>query len=1387
MMRETGIMADSGSPATNQPTVRTRQPDRLAQPVDAQQPAPRLPFPVVGMGASAGGLEAFGDFFKAMPPTGGMAFVLIQHLPPERESMLVEILSKRTEMPVSQVEEGLKVEVNHVYVIRPGRTMTIRDGALHLGDPVEQPGHRRPVDDFFRSLAEEQRERAICIVMSGMGSNGTAGAQAVKAVGGLCIAQDPESCKFPTMPRNLIDARMADFVLRPEDIPDVLIRYVTHPYVKDSSSADQAVERERQALNEVLAILRTRTRHDFNGYKKATLVRRIQRRMGLTQTTKMNDFVRILRQNPVEVSALADDLLIHVTGFFRDADSWEALRTKVIVPMVAEREDNAAIRGWVMACSSGEEAYSLAILLVEAASAAGKHFDIKIFATDTAERSLAQARGGIYPGGIESEISPERLEHFFDKDDSTYRIKKELRELIVFAPQNLLQDPPFSRLDICTCRNLLIYLEPQMQRRVLALLHFGLREGGALLLGTSETIADAEGIFEPIDKKHRLFRRVGPTRHDTIDFPPPRGLLRSGDGDQTSAGILPRASIAQLTSKVLLDRSPPAIVVDRQEHVVYYHGRTNRYLDQPSGEPTRELMALVRDSVRGAVRTALHKAHQQNQSATARDGLIETAEGLFRVEVTVVPLEPKSPSQYFLISYDERPEPPAVSRSEPVQGNDSESRREMEGELHRIREELRSDIEGLQSSNEELKASNEEVTSVNEELQSSNEELETSKEEMQSLNEELTTVNAQLQTKMEELEASTNDLSSLLSSTEIGVIFLDTQFRIRKFTPAMKNLMELIPSDMGRPLNDLARKFTDPTLMEEVRTVLEKLTPLEKEVASESGRTYIRRALPYRTADNHIGGVVVTFVDITQRKHAEAALRESEERHRLIVEGVKEYGILLLDLQGRFSAWTPGAERMFGFSQSEALGQDWSLIFTSADREAGVPQAELRKVREASSINEERWHLRKDGSTFWGSGILSALTGSDNKLRGFIKVLRDNTDHKRNEEQLRMAKRAAEVANEAKDLFLANMSHELRTPLSAMLLWAKMLKDNPAVEPAQLSEGLDAITRSAEAQKELIEDLLDTSRISAGKLRLELRTVELLTVIHTAMEAVQPAAKSVGVSVNAELDPNVGLVRADPHRIQQVVWNLLSNAVKFTPAGGRIDVTMSRDGDEVEIRVADNGRGMSPAFLPHVFDRFGQAEPSASRGKGGLGLGLTISKQLVELHGGTISAQSRGTDLGATFTIKLPLPRINLGGGAEGSPNSVSSTFPNSLRGLRILLVEDEPEIRSALVALLQETGAEVAALDSASGAVEEFMRRRPDLIISDIGLPDADGYELLRKLRAVEKPRNQGPIPALALTAYAYEKDRRKADESGFQKYLTKPVEPRQLISVLTSLVTKP
>lgn len=633
--------------------------------------------------------------------------------------------------------------------------------------------------------------------------------------------------------------------------------------------------------------------------------------------------------------------------------------------------------------------------------------------------------------------------------------------------------------------------------------------------------------------------------------------------------------------------------------------------------------------------------------------------------------------------------------------------------------------------------------------------------------------------KMEELENSTNDINSLLSSTDIAVVFLDRQFRIRKFTPAVKDLFELIDSDVGRPLSDLALKFTDLTLSRDIGCVLANGTALEAEVNSSSGRTYMRRVLPYRKNGSSMDGVVVTFVDISARKLAEMEMRRSESIHRLILRGIKEYGIFMMDLAGNFVTWTPGAEHIFGYSEKEALGQHLRMIQSEENRTTGMVEKELTMARAGNDVFIERWHQRKDGTRFWGTGILSILNDENNQPYGFVKVVRDNTDRKVAEDALHHAMQQAEAANASKDHFLANVSHELRTPLSATMLWAKLLLEQDEIEPDLLREGLNAIARSSKEQQMLIEDLMDTAKIVAGKLRLEASDFGLNRLIETFLPAIRTIGTEKSIVIETELDPEIGTIKADPRRIQQVISNLLNNAIKFTPSGGRVHIRTLRKGETVEIRIADNGQGIKKEFLSRIFDRFIQLEQGSTPTASGMGLGLAICKQLVEMHGGSIRAESPGKDQGAEFIVVLPLPR------RQASPEDAWALPPPSitLRGWRILLIEDAVETRHALKTVLMDAGAEVAAVGTAKAALQEFDRNTPDLILSDIGLGGMSGHELIAEIRRREREKERPAVPAVALTAYADEKNFRKAFESGFQECLAKPVEPLVLIGKLANL----
>jgi two-component system CheB/CheR fusion protein len=1487
----------------------------------------KLAFPVVGIGASAGGIDALRKFFAATSATSGMAFVVIQHLSPDHESLMAEILARDSPVPVHQIEDGMRVEPNNAYVIRPGHTVTLEGGQLRLGEPVEKRGHRRPVDDFFRSLAHEQHERSIAVVLSGMGTNGTAGAQAIKGAGGLCIAQDPGQAEFPGMPRSLIHAGYADQVLGAEEIPGLLLRFVQHPYLdldpKGHARAARELERHRQQLNEIITLVRVRTGHDFAPYKPPTVLRRIQRRMGLVGVLELDAYAAYLKEHTAEAEALANDLMINVTGFFRDPEAWEALREAVVRPMVETRATDDPIRAWVTACASGEEAYSLAMLVAEETARARKKLDVKIFATDTADKSLALGRAGVFPAGIESDFTAERLERFFEKDEHSYRIRKELRDQVVFAPQDLLRDPPFSRLDLVTCRNLLIYLEPEAQRRALNLLHFALREGGYLFLGNAETLGRTEELFEVVSKRWRIYRRVGPTQHRFADMTPLRTPeLRSAPGLPAPVTIARPSSTVAIQAALLEQFGPPTAVVDANERIVYFHGDAEPYLMHPSGETTQSLLEMVRPHFRPAVRSALRQAAAEQRAITVEQSAAAEDGGVVRVTAQALRL-PRAP-EHFRVSFER----PAAEEAVPVPthrrlrpGGDEA----LEEEARALRRELQMTVEAFEATNEELKASNEEVISINEELQSTNEELETGKEELQSLNEELTTVNGQLQAKVLELEALTNDLDNLLSSTDIAVVFLDPQLRVRRFTPAINDLLTLIPTDIGRPLAHLAQKFTDGDLIADAGQVLAKLVPLESEVHSHSGRWYLRRTRPYRTEDNHIGGVVITFVDIsarkraeeaiaaaqerlqvvieqmpaavlmveapagklllanrqaatlfnqpfplpfighnwaathsalrglhadgrpyeaqdwplartlatgeevhdeelrfarpdgsrgtlamstaairnraggvvaavaafwdiTERKRTEQALRASEERFRLLVESAHEFAIFTLDPQARIVSWNRGAERVTGFTEAEILGQSAAILFTPEDRAAGVPEAELRQASETGAARDERWHMRKDGSRFWASGAMTAARDAQGTLQGFVKIMRDQSERKatdaRLQEALQSAQRLrikAEEASRAKDAFISTLSHELRTPLNTIRLWARMLASGNVQGPGVI-EGGKIIDRASIAQQQLIDDLLDVSRMATGHFRLVPRDALLSATVSAAIDAVRALAESRKIMLSAELSTEVGIVRIDPDRIQQVIWNLLANALKFTPEGGRVGVRLHRVNETVEIEVTDTGKGIRADFLPHVFDRFRQAEAGSTRQYGGLGLGLAIAKQIVELHGGTIRARSEGEGRGSTFTVYLPLerryPAVQADDRATESPGSPA------LRGIEVLLVEDEPMALEATQRLLEQRGARVRAVRSAANAHEAFEIRRPDVIVADVGMPGEDGYALLTALRRTEQEQQTARVPAVAVTAFARGEDRQRALAAGFDEHLPKPVDPEQLIAVIAHLV---
>ena len=845
--------------------------ERAGEPAEAS-------FPIVGIGASAGGLEALEQFFAHAPPNCGLAFVVIQHLDPTREGMMPELLRRGAAMEVSEVEDGKRVQKNHIYVIPPNKDISILHGVLHLLEPTAPRGLRLPIDFFLRSLAMDQRERGIGVILSGMGSDGTLGLRAIKEKGGLVLVQDPKTAKCDSMPGSAIEAGLADIVAPAGEIPAKILAWLQRkPLV--SGSGEVLLESARGALEKAVILLREHGGNDFSHYKRNTLHRRIERRMGIHQIDRIEAYIRYLRENPQELDLLFKELLIGVTSFFRDRAAWDCLSGTVLPALFAKRPSRHVLRAWVPGCSTGEEAYSLAMVLKETVGAqpTSGHCPIQIFATDLDSDAIVRARAGLYPENIAADVPAERLERFFVKEERGYRVRAEIREMVVFAPQNLIMDPPFTKLDILSCRNLMIYLGPEMQQKLIPLFHYSLLPEGILFLGSAETVGEFTSLFSPVDAKMRLFRRLeSKGRQPPPEFP---AVFTEPEPERrgSSRAAQPAASLQSLADKLVLrSYAPPTVLVNDMGDILYISGRTGKYLEPAAGKANWNLFAMAREGMREELFGAFQKVLRKEEPATVRGLRPEgMAEG-HAVDVRIERLESESELQGLVILVFNDVSLPAVAKRGKRASAEPPRLKELQRELEEAREDARLTRDSMQTTQEELRSANEEMQSTNEELQSTNEELMTSKEEMQSLNEELQTVNAELQAKVDELSRTSSDMKNLLDSTDIATVFLDNDLNVRRFTERATAVVKLIPGDLGRPITDLSSRLCYPELAEDVRKVLRKLLATEKSVSTEDGGWFTVRIMPYRTVDNRIDGVVITFSDITAAKRLEAGLRERQ-------------------------------------------------------------------------------------------------------------------------------------------------------------------------------------------------------------------------------------------------------------------------------------------------------------------------------------------------------------------------------------------------------------------------------------------------------------------------------------------------------------------------------
>jgi two-component system, chemotaxis family, CheB/CheR fusion protein len=1328
----------------------------------------RTPSYIVGIGASAGGLEAIERFFDNLPLDTGMAFVIVQHLSPDFKSMMDELLARHTKLPIHLVEDGMPVEADHVYLNSPKNEMIISGGRLLLSAQDRQQERVLPIDQFFRSLAQDCGPRAVAVVMSGGGSDGSRGILDIHQAGGLVIVQDVDSAQFDGMPRTAADSGVAQWVLAPQDMPGVLAEHAAGRARRaqaQGSSAPQA-EIANDGVDAVYRMLQEEFGIDFTHYKPSTVTRRIERRLAIAHSRDIEEYVRRLKSERHELDVLYRDLLIEVTRFFRDPEAFRVLEEQVLPELLQREPRDAPLRLWVAGCATGEEAYSLAILLQDLMQKLGER-PVKIFATDVHRGSLEQATRGTYGEEAVAGVSSDRLARYFIRHGDRYQVVPDVRQMVVFAQHNVIKDAPFTRVDLVTCRNLLIYLQPAAQQKVLSLFHFALTRGGVMLLGPSETAGPVARGFEVIDKHWRIYRKRSDTRIpvDARVHPLASAEARVAMAPFQAAGG--RHSLSQLlgTYDALLERvMPPSLLLTDRGELIHAFAGAGRFLHHRDGRQALDVFELVDPELKMILIGGLRRALTEPAAIVYRSVRLRESGGdrLYNISIQRI-ADRTSGIPRLLVSFEaaaageQAGQGPAPIEMDQVSG---EQLTTMQAELTHTKENLQSAIEELETSNEELQASNEELQTSNEELQSTNEEL-------QSVNEELYTVNAEYQRKIAELTELTNDMDNLLSSTEVGTIFLDKQLRIRKFTPQIAETFTLVPHDLGRSIETFTNRLDHPELVDDVRRVLASGQSVERELHGVAGKSYFLRILPYR-AKGTIDGAVITLIDVSGLKAAEDALFHERYLLNSLLATVPD-AIYFKDARGRFIRANAAVARRLGLrSPADAVGK------TALELPEQSAALELHKQDEAVLATGEIQHykLEKRGRSDEGEWDLVTrlpLRDPEGGIVGVIAIFRDVTEQKRAEEKIQDGVRR-------RDQFLAMLSHELRNPLGAIVTATALLKSNKA-SPQKAPRFLKILERQSEQMAHLLDDLLEASRVTQNKIELKRQVVDLTSVTKDAADSIRPIIESRGIRFSVDIQPDAIWVDGDPSRLQQIQANLLSNAAKYTPSGGHVVLKAGREEGAAVIRVRDDGAGIHNEMLESIFDLFVQSTRTLDRSAGGLGVGLTLVRALVGMHGGMVTVTSPGEGKGSEFVVRLPvttkLPERDTAA-PEPRPR------PRLRRGAKVVVVDDSADSRDLLCELLADEGFECSTAESGPAALELIDKVRPAIAILDVGLPEMDGFELARRLRS---KREYADMFLIALTGYGQASDRAAGREAGFDEHLVKPVNIEELLRLLADL----
>jgi two-component system CheB/CheR fusion protein len=1365
--------------------------------------------PLCAVGASAGGVAALQTFFANVGCDLGLAFVVVMHLSPDHPSAMSEILATRTSMPVHQVQNSEKLKPNCIYVVPPDRELVIEGDDLTARPFSDPRGHRMAIDTLFRSVAA-RNDKGVAVLLSGSGSDGALSLRAIKEAGGIVLVQDPNEAEYPMMPESAIETGFVDVVAPITQLAMRLAEMVRCKTVWPQVSEEEA---ERK-LHEILVFLRRSTGHDFSAYKRATALRRIRRRMQATGQESLGGYYSYLKINKQEAHELLSDLLISVTMFFRDPKAFAALAENVVKALFDKLEGEGSIRVWVVGCAGGEEAYSIGILLLEEAANRDVHPMIQIFASDIDVDALGAAREGRYPKAIESDVSEQRLRRFFVQEQTHYRVRKELRDLVLFASHSVLKDPPFIRVDLVSCRNLMIYLRREIQCYLHGLFHYALKPNGYMFLGSAETLDVQQSLFSSVDRDARIYMALGiPEKVAPL---PPHSTSEPGFlelSPMQAPRVEQTTSVGHAHAAALEKDAPPSALVDSSRRILHLSPTVGRFFRPSEGPFSLELAAQVRPELRADLSFALQRAldHDEPTLTLPIPVAVDGEHRLVAIHVTPVrngaPTDARKALVFFLDTGKVNPADEAVNE----EGADRGEVARLHHQLAAAQDRLSATRSEYERAAQDSRAANEELRSINEEYRSTAEELETSKEELQSLNEELQTLNAELSNKLDVISSAHNDLQNLIAATEIGTLFLDVDHRITFFTSRATDYFNVTTSDIGRVISDFSNRLAYNDLEQDIATVLKSLVPVDKEIRTTADRWLSMQVRPYRTLDDRIEGVVVTLNDITKLKLAEHGLAEElramtrlqqlsskalqADQLEVPLEAILEAIVELLRADFGTIQLYDETSKMLRIVAHRGLKKRFLDHFATVDAASGsaygIALAKSERVAFEDVQNEPILAQSRAESVAAGYRAVVAipLVSNSGKTVGMLAT-HFCDPHKFSLHELRLvdicARQAADVmsvfllqqalrdADRRKDEFLAMLAHELRNPLTPIRNAVEILKrGNVPIEQFQRLQSL--LERQVSKLIRLVDELMDVSRITRGKMELRLQCTAINDVLHQSIETAMPLIEAKQQTLNVSFQKDPLFVDGDPMRLSQVFSNLLNNASKYTAIKGRIEISMERDGDGVIVVIRDNGAGFSSESRAHVFDLFNQGDHPSGNGQNGIGVGLALVRAIVDLHGGTIELLSEGKGKGSEFRVRLMLSKISLSIAAPQSQNrSDSNATPR-----RLLIVDDQQDVANSLAMLIHSLGAEAQTVFDGKSALSMITQFNPDMVVIDLGMPDMNGYELARKIRALANGPN---LVLIAYSGWSQEEARQRALEAGFDKFLVKPSNIDDLQNLLVS-----